>query len=48
MLGLDAADSYTVISLDGKVLVRGGNADALLNLNEGLYIINGKKVLLRK
>ena len=48
VLGLDAADSYTVISLDGKVLVRGGNADALLNLNEGLYIINGKKVLLRK
>ncbi len=37
------ADSYTVVTLDGKVLLRG--AKSLDTLPAGLYIINGKKVV---
>lgn len=45
---LDGAANVTVVSLDGTVLLNNAPADALNSLENGLYIINGKAVLLRK
>ncbi|MDE6559363.1 MAG: hypothetical protein K2K29_05710, partial [Muribaculaceae bacterium] len=40
-----AADVY---SIDGRIVARNASLEALKALNPGLYIINGKKVLIRK
>lgn len=40
--------SVTVVSIDGKVLLRNAPADAVNGLENGLYIVNGKKVLVKK
>lgn len=48
LIGVDAADSYDVYTMDGKVVVLNGDSDALYNLASGLYIINGKKAIVRK
>jgi hypothetical protein len=37
---------YTVVSVDGRVIRR--NAESIGNLEPGIYIINGKKTLIRK
>lgn len=40
-------DTVTVYTIDGRCLLRGANATMLRNLDKGLYIVNGKKYLLR-
>ena len=42
------ADSFDVYSINGMQLVKNGKADDVKALNQGLYIINGKKVIVRK
>ncbi|MDE5552578.1 MAG: hypothetical protein K2I91_05185, partial [Muribaculaceae bacterium] len=37
----------TVYSIDGRIVVRKAGADAISGLNPGLYIINGKKILVK-
>lgn len=44
---IDTADSYTAISIDGKIVLRNASADRLSSLDAGLYIINGKKVVIK-
>lgn len=44
----EAADSYTVYTLGGSKVKANVKAEALLDLEPGLYIINGKKALIRK
>ena len=44
IVGLEGADSYTVYTLDGKVVLLNAPAEKLVDLSSGLYIINGKKV----
>ena len=44
----DGADSFTVVNLQGVVLLRNAAADELNRLENGMYIINGKKVVVRK
>ncbi len=47
--GIVAEDGlYTVVSLQGVVLMKDVEADALDTLPAGLYIINGQKIYLRK
>ena len=46
--GVEADGTFTVFTLDGRVLLLNAGAEALSGLDSGLYIINGKKVLLRK
>lgn len=47
--GIEAANGkYTVANLAGIVVLRNANAAALGKLPAGLYIVNGKKVLLNK
>lgn len=41
------ADSYTVYTVDGRCVMHTSNPDALQDLDKGLYIINGKKVMLK-
>lgn len=48
VIGLEPAANYTVVALDGKVIVKEAPASALFTINPGMYIINGKKVILRK
>ncbi|MCM1152461.1 MAG: hypothetical protein NC328_02250 [Muribaculum sp.] len=48
LVGIAGADNYTVVDLNGNLLLDKADADALLNLDKGIYIINGKKVVLRK
>lgn len=43
-----AADSYTVYDLNGVQVINNGDASSLQTLKAGFYIINGKKVILRK
>lgn len=46
--GLATEDgTYTVYSIDGKLLVSGADAAAVNALGKGLFIINGKKTLIR-
>lgn len=45
-IGSDAAETYTVVGLDGRVILKGGDYDQLRQLPTGIYIINGQKVLL--
>lgn len=47
ILGLEKAETYTVVSLDGKLLVNNGPASSLLSLTRGMYVINGKKVMVK-
>ncbi|MCH5229396.1 MAG: hypothetical protein J1F12_05310 [Muribaculaceae bacterium] len=44
----NADSKFNVYSINGIQIVRNGNADSLNSLTPGLYIINGKKVLIRK
>ena len=44
--GESAPESYTVISIDGRLLLKGAEKSALQSLSPGIYIINGKKVVL--
>ena len=48
--GIDSgsAATVTVYSLDGRVLLDGAPASAIGSLENGLYIVNGKKVLINK
>ncbi len=48
MIGIEAADSYNVFTIDGKAVKLNAAPAELLDLEEGLYIINGKKTYLRK
>lgn len=45
---VEEAETYTVYTIDGRVLYNGAEKNALDTLDAGLYIINGKKVLLAK
>lgn len=44
----DANGAYTVVSLAGVVVLRDADAEAVRALPAGLYIVNGKKVIIRK
>ena len=46
--GLSADGTFTVFTVDGKLLLLNAGIEAVSDLESGLYIINGKKVLLRK
>lgn len=48
MIGIEAADSYNVFTIDGKAVKLNAAPAELIELEEGLYIINGKKTYLRK
>lgn len=43
----DANGTYTVVSIDGRVLIANGTIDQLKSLSKGIYIINGKKVAVK-
>ena len=45
---IDGSNGYTVVNMSGMVIVKNGTAEDLNNLANGLYIINGKKVIVRK
>lgn len=47
VVGLEKADSYTVVSLDGKVVAKDAALEDLGNLAPAIYIINGKKVSIK-
>lgn len=47
LVGAEAAESYDVYTLDGKAVALGVAPEALGNLEKGLYIINGNKVLVK-
>ena len=46
LTGVDA-ENVTVISLDGKVLLKSAPASGIEGLEKGVYIVNGKKVSVR-
>lgn len=46
-IGLEPADSYTVVTLDGKVVLKDASSEALTTLAPAIYIINGKKVVIK-
>lgn len=48
MIGIDKADSYNVYTVDGKVVKLNALPSEMVDLQPGLYIINGKKALVRK
>lgn len=48
VIGVEAADSYTVYTLDGKAVLINGTAEQLVELENGFYIVNGKKAIVRK
>lgn len=48
LFGAEAADSYTIYTVAGQVVKVNGTVEDLAGLESGLYIINGKKVLVRK
>lgn len=48
MYGVEQADSYSVYSIDGKIVKLNANPDDMLDLQPGIYIINGKKAIVRK
>lgn len=41
------ANGVTVVTLDGRLILDKATADDLKKLPAGIYIINGKKVLLK-
>lgn len=44
----DPNGNYTVVGIDGRVILRSSNAAALKTLDKGIYIINGRKVAVKK
>lgn len=44
LVGADANGEYTVYTLDGRMVAKGG-FDAVKNLEKGVYIVNGKKII---
>lgn len=40
--------TLTVVALDGRVILRNATADAVKSLPAGFYIVNGKKVVVRR
>ncbi len=48
LIGVPAADSYSVYTVDGKAVLLNAAPEAVLDLEPGLYIINGCKTMLRK
>ncbi|MDE5843197.1 MAG: hypothetical protein K2H35_05625 [Muribaculaceae bacterium] len=48
IIGVEGADNYNVYTLDGKVVLLNADADQMINLAPGMYIINGKKAIIRK
>ena len=49
--GVDAIPDYvntplTVFSIDGKLLIKDGTKEDVIKLKRGLYIVNGKKIML--
>lgn len=40
-------NGYTVVTLDGKVVILNGTIDQINNLDKGIYIVNGKKVVIK-
>ena len=44
----DAEEGLTVVNMQGVVLLRNGNAADLDKLEKGMYIVNGKKIVVRK
>ncbi|MCM1475412.1 MAG: hypothetical protein NC036_04115 [Muribaculaceae bacterium] len=48
LIGIEAADNYTVYTLDGRVVLVKAAAEKLVDLENGIYLINGKKVIVRK
>ena len=42
-----AADGFTVYNLQGVPVLRSGSADQLRSLPAGLYIVNGRKQVIR-
>ena len=47
-IGADANGNYSVFGINGVNVMNTNNASDLNGLNSGLYIINGKKVIIRK
>jgi hypothetical protein len=47
-IALDATEGYTIYTTTGICLANKGGVEAVNALNAGLYIINGKKVIVRK
>lgn len=45
--GFDNNTVYNVFSVNGTVVLRNGSSDDVNNLEKGLYIINGKRVMIR-
>lgn len=48
LIGIEAADSYNVFSIDGAAIRLNGTVEDILNLEKGVYLINGQKVYIRK
>lgn len=48
VVGIGAAESYDVYSLDGAAVMLGAGIDSLKGLDAGVYVINGKKVFVKK
>lgn len=48
LVGVESADLYNVFTLDGKAVKVNAKAGELLDLTPGLYIVNGKKTIVRK
>lgn len=47
LVGVEAAESYTVYTVDGKAVLVNAGAESLLGLPAGIYVINGKKAMVR-
>ncbi|MDE5839343.1 MAG: hypothetical protein K2H49_00335 [Muribaculaceae bacterium] len=48
-VGMDTADSVvTVYGIDGMKLIENAPKDAVSSLKEGVYVINGRKTIIRK
>ncbi len=47
-IGIDANNGVTVVTIDGKVIMKDADKKQLNELSNGLYIINGVKVLIKK
>lgn len=45
---IDAAETYVVYTIDGRLVYNGAEKSAINSLDAGLYIINGKKVMVVK
>lgn len=47
VLTITLENKVTVVSIDGKVLLKDADSSALSNLQPGLYIVNGKKTVVK-